>query len=169
MIAWFQKTFETAAQQATLFSILVSTCLAIFLLLLNQWFNSRKDIKNLKVTKLEELASATYAYERLCFDILSRLYNNSPSDQITLDKMADSVELSDKIEMLVTLYFPSITFDPKSTQTTLLKVHHQFDMVEINNKSDRSSYESYENSTNTVKEVLSTLKSLVKYEMSKNT
>tara|TARA_R110002033_G_scaffold170935_3_gene214839 strand:- start:8520 stop:9029 length:510 start_codon:yes stop_codon:yes gene_type:complete len=169
MLAWFQKTFETAAQQATLFSILVSTILAIFLLLLNQWFNSRKDIKNLKVTKLEELASTIYTYERLCFDILSRLYNNSPSDQITLNKMADSVELSDKIEMLVRLYFPSITYDPKSTQSTLLKVHHQFDMVEMNNISDPSSYESYESSTNTVKEVLSTLKSLVKGEMSKNT
>ncbi len=169
MFEWFSKTFESSSQQATLFSIAVSTTLAVILLLLNQWFSTRKDKRNLRVSKLEEFATTIYAYERLCFDILSRLYQQSPSDQITINKMVESVELSDKIEMLSSLYFSNIPFDSKLTQKTIYKVHHQFDMLELNNKSDASTYVSYEDATTAVKEVLAGLKASVKVEMEKYT
>ncbi|CAH7024493.1 conserved hypothetical protein [Vibrio chagasii] len=169
MFDWFIKTFETAAQQATLFSIAVSTILAVSLLLLNQWFSSRKDKINLRVAKLEDFAATIYSYERLCFDILSRLYQQPPSDQATIDKMVESVELSDKIEMLSSLYFPNIPFESKSTQEIICKVQYQFDILELNNKSDHRSYISYEDSTGVVKEVLSELKGLVRLEMAKYT
>lgn len=147
MFEWFSKTFESSSQQATLFSIVVSTTLAVILLLLNQWFSTRKDKRNLRVSKLEEFATTIYAYERLCFDILSRLYQQSPSDQITINKMVESVELSDKIEMLSSLYFSNIPFDSKLTQKTICKVHHQFDMLELNNKPESSTYVSYQDAT----------------------
>ncbi|ACH64406.1 hypothetical protein [Aliivibrio fischeri] len=169
MFDWFSKTFESATQQATLFSIAVSTTLAVLLLLLNQWFSTQKDKRNLRAAKLEEFASTIYSYERLCFDILSRLYQQAPSDQITINKMVESVEISDKIEMLSSLYFPNIPFDSKLTQKTIYKVHRQFDMLELNNKSDPSSYISYGDATKTVKEVLSELKASVKLEMKKYT
>lgn len=169
MSDWFIKTFATAAQQATLFSIAVSTILAVSLLLLNQWFSSRKDKINLRVLKLEEFATTTYSYERLCYDILSRLYQQSPSDQFTIDKMVESVEVSDKIEMLSSLYFPHIPFDAKSIQGMISKVQYQFDILELNNKSDHSSYVSYDDATKVVKEVLSELKNSIRLEMKKYT
>ncbi|OEB83477.1 hypothetical protein BBM86_08955 [Vibrio parahaemolyticus] len=169
MSEWFRKTFETAAQQATLFSIVVSTLLAVSLLLLNQWFSTRKDNRNLRVVKLEEFATAIYSYERLCFDMLSRLYNHPPTDQLTIDKMVESVELSDRIEMLSALYFSSIPFDPSATQSIVYKVHRQFDSIELNNKIDSKSYVSYVDATKEVKDVLTALKSSVKLEMKKYT
>ncbi|GAL31221.1 hypothetical protein JCM19239_6606 [Vibrio variabilis] len=169
MIEWFVKTFETAAQQATLFSICVSTLLALSLLLLNQWFSKQKDNRNLRIVKLEEFATAIYSYERLCFDILSRLYNHPPTDQITIDKMVESVELSDKIEMLSALYFPNIQFEPKTTQSIIYKVHRQFDVLELNNKSVPKTYVSYKDATEHIKDILKDLKSLVKQEMGKHT
>ncbi|MCV3263204.1 hypothetical protein OGZ01_11005 [Vibrio harveyi] len=71
MFDWFIKTFDSAQQQATLFSIVVSTILAISLLLMNQWFTSRKAKADLRVLKLEELMNTLYAYERLCFDVIA--------------------------------------------------------------------------------------------------
>ncbi|NOH56317.1 hypothetical protein F0266_25755 [Vibrio coralliilyticus] len=169
MFEWFRETFETAAQQATLFSIVVSTLLAVSLLLLNQWYSTRKDNRNLRVVKLEEFATAIYSYERLCFDMLSRLYNHPPTDQLTIDKMVESVELSDKIEMLSALYFPSIPFDPSSTQSIVYKVHHQFDSVELNRQIDPKTFVSYGDATKEVKGVLAALKSSVKLEIKKYT
>ena len=169
MIEWFVKTFGTAAQQATLFSICVSTLLAVSLLLLNQWFSKRKDNRNLRIVKLEEFAAAIYSYERLCFDILSRLYNHPPTDQKTIDKMVESVELSDRIEMLSTLYFPNIPFEPKTTQSIVYKVHRQFDILELNNKPNPKTYVSYKDATEQIKETLTDLKSSVKQEMGKHT
>lgn len=169
MIEWFRETFETAAQQATLFSIVVSTLLAVSLLLLNQWFSTRRDQRNHRVVKLEEFATAIYSYERLCFDMLSRLYHHPPTDQLTIDKMVESVELSDKIEMLSALYFPSIPFDPSWTQTIVYKVHHQFESVELNRQIDPKTFVSYGDATKEVKDILTTLKSSVKLEMKKYT
>lgn len=169
MIEWFVKTFETAAQQATLFSICVSTLLAVSLLLLNQWFSKRKDNRNLRIVKLEEFATAIYSYERLCFDILSRLYNHPSTDQETINKMIESVELSDKIEMLSALYFSNIQFKPKTTQSIIYKVHHQFEVLELNNKSNPKNYVSYKDATERIKLIITDLKSSVKQEMGKHT
>ena len=69
--------------------------------------------------------------------------------------------------MLSSLYFSNIPFDSKLTQKTIYKVHHQFDMLELNNKSDSSIYVSYEDATTAVKEVLAELKASVKVEMEK--
>lgn len=169
MFEWFTVTFESAAQQATLFSIVVSTTLAVSLLLLNQWFSTRKDKRNLRVIKLEEYATAIYSYERLCFDVLSRLYNHPTTDQLTIDKMVESVELSDRIEMLSALYFPSILFDPSTTQLVLYRVHHQFDSGDLNQQVVSKSYLSYQDATKEVKDVITELKSAVKNEMKKYT
>ncbi|MGF1767071.1 hypothetical protein L4D06_06760 [Enterovibrio makurazakiensis] len=169
MFEWFNKTFATAAQQATLFSIVVSTILAVSLLLLNQWFSTRKDNRNLRIVKLEEFATAIYSYERLCLDILSRLYQHPPTDQLIIDKMVASVEASDRIEMLSALYFPTIPFDPSSTQSIVYKVHRQFDAVELNQKTHPKDYISYADATQSLIQVLSGLKSSVKLEMKKYT
>ncbi|KAB7692059.1 hypothetical protein GBN24_06670 [Plesiomonas shigelloides] len=162
MLNWFSKTFESAQQQATLFSIVLSTTLAIALLLLNQWFNTRKDKRVIRIEKLEEFASTVYSYERLCFDIISRIYQKPPSDPITIDKMVESVELADKIEMLSSLYFPDIKFNPKSTQKMIYDIHRQFDTGDMYIKSKSNIYISYSDATKDIKKSLSELKELVK-------
>jgi hypothetical protein len=159
MINWFVETFSTPSDQAKLFTIVVSTALAVCLLLLNQWFIARKAKKELFITKIEELLTTIYTYERLSLDILSRLFN-SPSiiEQVTLDKMAESAEISDKLEMLCVLYFPMITFDSSKGQGIILKAHNDVAKVVTNYTHPKSSYSTYSTSSKKIKEILTPLK-----------
>lgn len=157
MINWFINTFSSS-EQAKLFAIIMSALLAVCLLLANQWFISRKAKKELIITKIEELLTTVYAYERLSLDILSNLFNDGPNIQSTLDKMAKSSEVADKIEMLCVLYFPTVSFDSEEPQSIILKVHKQFDTVEMGNKYPNDKYESYSQSTKKIQSILTPLK-----------
>ena len=170
MINWFIDTFSTASEQAKLFSIVVSAVLAVCLLLLNQWFNSRKSKKELLIQKIEELLTTIYSYERISLDILSSLFNSAGVvNQVTLDKMAESTEISDKLEMLCVLYFPSINFEASKGQSIILKAHKDVEQVGTNYKHPKSSYSTYSSSTEKLKGLLSPLKEQTKALMKNHT
>ena len=158
MIEWLKLTFAPPSEQAQLFSIVVSTILAIGLLLLNQWFNGLKSKHDLRISKIEELLIGVYSYERECLDILSGLFNSHRIQQSTLDKMAKSVELADRIEMLCALYFHNVLFKSESTQKILLKVHQQFDADETENNYPKSEYLTYKECTRELRSVINPLK-----------
>ncbi|TOQ63563.1 hypothetical protein [Vibrio parahaemolyticus] len=171
MFDWFIKTFDSAQQQATLFSIVVSTILAISLLLMNQWFTSRKAKADLKVLKLEELMNTLYAYERLCFDVIAQSCNKKAAEESVFHKMTESVELADKIEMLTTLYFPSIEYKSEDTQYLLSKIHVNC-LLHANaeekwSEEDRISL--FNQDTSDIKSLISVIKNSAKIEMKKYT
>lgn len=162
MINWFLETFSTASEQAKLFSIVVSTALAVCLLLLNQWFNSRKSKKELLIKKIEELLTTIYAYERISLDILSNLFNSAGVvNQVTLDKMAESIEISDKLEMICVLYFPSINFNASEGQAIISQAHSVV-QARAHYKHSKSSHPNYRSSTKKIKAVLLPLKEQTK-------
>lgn len=169
MINWFLEAFSTPKEQAKLFSIVVSVVLALSILLLNQWFISRRAEKELIITKIEELLTTIYAYERISLDILSRLFNIPGEDQVMLDKMVESAEVADKLEMLCVLYFPEITFDSNDGQKIILKAHKDAGVVGGNYTHPKSSYATYETSTQNLKELLDPLKEKTKLIMKKHT
>jgi hypothetical protein len=169
MVNWFFETFSSSVEQAKLFAIVLSAILAICLLLTNQWFIARKSKKELIISKIEELLTNVYAYERLTLDILSRLFNEGVIDQGTLDKMVESAEVSDKIEMLCALYFSKISFDAEHTQSIVLNVFNQFDAVEMGNDYPKDKYASYQQSCLELKEILTPLKKSLKILMSSHT
>ncbi|PML78747.1 hypothetical protein [Enterovibrio norvegicus] len=169
MYNWFLETFSTSSEQAKLFSIVVSVVLAVLILILNQWFISKRAKKELFVTKVEELLTTIYAYERISLDILSRLFNSTFSDQATLDKMAESAEIADKLEMLCVLYFPEITFGSDDGQRIILKAHHDAEKFQGNHAHPNSSYATYQSSAKNLKELLNPLKESTKAIMKKHT
>lgn len=169
MYNWFLETFSTSSEQAKLFSIVVSVVLAVLILLLNQWFISKRSKKELFVTKVEELLTTIYAYERISLDILSRLFNSTFADQATLDKMAESAEIADKLEMLCVLYFPEITFESDDGQRIILKAHQDVEKVQGNYTHPNSSYATYQSSAKNLKELLNPLKESTKAIMKKHT
>jgi len=159
MIDWFQITFASASEQARLFSIVVSTCLAVILLLSNQWFINRRSKTAFITDKIEELSKSIYSYERMALDILSSLYDSaSVNDKEILDKLTELVELSHNIEMLSELYFSNIKINIASIQQPILDVHHQFSSLEMNNKPSTKSYLSYSETANNFQEKLKIVK-----------
>ncbi|MDS1828970.1 hypothetical protein QX223_22120 [Vibrio vulnificus] len=167
MVEWLAKVFSSPSEQATLFSILVSTALALSVLALNQWFSRSRDKRQLKINKLEELSVSVYRYERECLEILSRLYQLPSTNQETLTKLTQTVEVADTIEMLCSLYFPNITFDAAKTQSMLLVIYKQAEYIEENQPLDI--YHPYTTSSEKVRGILGDLKEQIHTEMVKHT
>ncbi|KOF28971.1 hypothetical protein ACX05_00765 [Vibrio parahaemolyticus] len=63
MIHWFTTVFSQPAQKAQLFSIVLSAFVAFSVLLLNQWFTSRRARKDHMINKIEEFYEAIGEYE----------------------------------------------------------------------------------------------------------
>jgi hypothetical protein len=116
-LQWLLEIFESKSDQARLVAILVSAVVAIFVVLLNQWFVARRARRELLISKIEKLYVASSEYVSACRNILYALnedghrsehgYFNPPRNLV--DEIADSLS---KIEMICGLYFPEIDFDP---------------------------------------------------------
>lgn len=114
---WLLEIFESKSDQARLVAILFSAVVAIFVVLLNQWFVAKRARKELLISKIEELYVASSEYVSACRNILYALnedehrsehgYFNPPRRLV--DEIGDSLS---KIEMICGLYFPEIDFDP---------------------------------------------------------
>ncbi|TOE68036.1 hypothetical protein CGJ37_24540 [Vibrio parahaemolyticus] len=85
--------------------------------------------------------------------------------------MTESVELADKIEMLTTLYFPSIEYKSEETQYLLSKIHVNC-LLHANaeekwSEEDRISL--FNQDTSDIKSLISVIKNSAKIEMKKYT
>ena len=166
MIEWLLVVFSSPSEKAKLISIVVSAILAVSILLLNQWFNSRKSRKELYINKIEELLTTLYSYERLSINIIVASHT-SPSSQETVDKMIDGLEMSDKIEMLCSLYLKQIEFNPKDIQSLINKVHNLCLLNEQQSKLDAYNMSSRKKNIEKLQSIIKPIKWKVKGLMSK--
>lgn len=114
---WFFEIFSDKSDQARLVAILISAIVAILVVLLNQWFFSRRSKRELLIEKIEELFSASNEYVSACRELMDALaqqdidhperYYEYPSDSV--NKLNDSIT---KMQMICGLYFRSEKFSP---------------------------------------------------------
>lgn len=115
---WFLEIFSDKSDQARLIAILISAVVAILVVLLNQWFLSRRSRRELLIEKIEELFSASNDYVSACRELMdssipqgseqSDKYYEYPS--ISVNKLNDSIT---KMQMICGLYFREETFSPE--------------------------------------------------------
>ncbi|HHX8286467.1 TPA: hypothetical protein ACVOYT_004651, partial [Vibrio diabolicus] len=114
MIHWFTTVFSQPAQKAQLFSILLSALVAFSVLLLNQWFTSRRARKDHMINKIEEFYEAIGEYEKCAFELFSTMFSYS-EDQTQFQEVLDRLQTSvQRVEMYIGLHFPEISFDTKA-------------------------------------------------------
>ncbi len=70
---WIIEIFADKSDQAKLVAILISAVVAIFVVLLNQWFVSRRSKRELLIEKIEELFSASNEYVSACRELMEAL------------------------------------------------------------------------------------------------
>ena len=63
---WILEVFSDKSDQARLVAIVISAVVAILVVLLNQWFLSRRSRRELLIEKIEELFSASNEYVSVC-------------------------------------------------------------------------------------------------------
>jgi len=116
-LSWVIEIFSDKSDQARLVAILVSAVVAIFVVLLNQWFVSRRFKRELLIEKIEALFSASNVYVSACRELMDAFdqqnidhpdrYYEYPSE--SANKLNDSIS---KMQMICGLYFQAEDFSP---------------------------------------------------------
>jgi hypothetical protein len=114
---WIIEIFSDKSEQAKLIAILISAVIAVLVVLLNQWFISRRAKRELLIEKIEELFTASNEYISACRELMDSLkeqgvgqpdkYYDYPQEIV--NKLNDSIT---KMQMICGLYFKSEKFDP---------------------------------------------------------
>lgn len=115
---WLLDAFSTPSGKSQFISIVVSSCIAISVLLLNQRLTSTRERKKLYIEKIEELYLAVNEYIESCNDLVTDIQKGTYREESgyyrynesTYDRRESSIV---KIEMLCGLYFPEINFNSK--------------------------------------------------------
>ncbi|ENK2916864.1 hypothetical protein NDJ14_17105 [Vibrio alginolyticus] len=111
MIEWLNSVFSEPKQQAQLVSIVVSAILAIIVVLLNQWFSTKRTRKQLYIEKVESLYDAINEYEIKSIQLISTMFHDK-FDNIKCFEQYYAVKSSfQSIEMNVRLHFSNLSFD----------------------------------------------------------
>ncbi|MGL1260233.1 hypothetical protein ACSTKG_00760 [Vibrio parahaemolyticus] len=119
---WFLKVFSEPRQQAQLVSIVVSALMAIFVLLLNQWFSNRKMLKELRIEKIETLYVSINEYEAELLKLISLMFAQKSDDEQCLKSYFSVTGCLQNIKMHFHLHFPAIEVDFHPHEAFLDKV-----------------------------------------------
>lgn len=114
-------------------TVLISAAVAIVVVLLNQWFLSRRAKKELMIKKVEELFSASTEYTAACRELMKSLndkslrtihgYYDYPAD--AMNRLNDSIT---KMQMICGLYFRKEKFDPNDfyvSRMPIFRIEHK--------------------------------------------
>lgn len=105
---WFSTMFSEPSEQAKLFTVAISTTLAVTLLLLNQLFIRKRDRKERTIEKLEELTGSIYEFYSLGIEVNRSLNLGKTYDDKLIEKF---VGLGIKVDTLCSLYFRQSKID----------------------------------------------------------
>jgi hypothetical protein len=115
---WFTTVFSEPSEQAKLFTIAVSTTLAVSLLLLNQWLISSRAKNSRLIEKLEELTSAVHEFSSVGYEVNRSLLLERKYDEGSIDKF---LGVGIKIDTLCSLYFNKTPIDT-SISTSIISI-----------------------------------------------
>ncbi|GIU15562.1 hypothetical protein TUM4261_32690 [Shewanella sp. c952] len=106
------ELFSEKEDQVRLISFLLSALLAIAVLLINQYINTKRNKRDLLLTKIEELYKTSIAYTHTCTQILDDVQHQKV-DYPTVNKehQREIQNILRKMEMLCGLYFPDSGYD----------------------------------------------------------
>ena len=110
MYTWFVEIFSTNSDKARLISILISSVVALCILLLTQWFTHKRERSKLLVEKIEEISKLVSKYDRDARSFYFSYNEGDDNDTVTNKPHHDAYEALDDIEMLLHLYFPKNVF-----------------------------------------------------------
>ncbi|WP_217517426.1 hypothetical protein [Vibrio metschnikovii] len=119
------EVFVTPESKATAVSIIVSSCIAILVVFINKWVADCREVKQKKITKLEEIAFFLSELK-----LLGTKYIDGNDNDVSISSASElaQIELAlNKIESLLILHFPKETFfDKNSTLETLRNTRIDF-------------------------------------------
>ncbi|MDC3214522.1 hypothetical protein NQU47_18320 [Pseudoalteromonas distincta] len=127
MLTWLCSIFAEKAQQAQLITILITAAMAIVVVLLNQYFLTKRARKEIYIKKIEEFHSLIIEYEVAGNRFI---YAKSNNDYEGLKQHGETVDNAIvKMSMIIELYFPSVSFK-ESDYRSVFDSHHELNYDE---------------------------------------
>ncbi|MEM5508472.1 hypothetical protein WNY98_06305 [Pseudoalteromonas sp. AS71] len=123
MFEWLCSIFVEKAQQAQLITIVITAAMAIVVVLLNQYFLTKRARKEIYIKKIEEFHSLIIEYEiagnRLIHSYYAHRYEHEGIMQYgeTIDNAIV------KMQMIIELYFPSVNFEENEYRSLFDSLH----------------------------------------------
>lgn len=116
-ILYFIELFSEKSEQVKLITILLSALVAVFVLLLNQFFVQRRNRQEYLLEKIEKLSQLSIEYTDFCSQILDDVRGQAASKHIDYPSVCDEDKRKiraniRKMEMICGLYFKKAGFDP---------------------------------------------------------
>lgn len=138
-MTWIVEVFSSESSFARLLTVVFSAVVAVLVVLLNQWFVSKRSRRDLLIEKIEELFFISNDYYLACREIVSSIHNQHIDGDI--DYYSYDVDMADdirqcvaKIEMLCGLYFKDEGLDEKLGPNDIPVSHLAFARTKINNE-----------------------------------
>jgi hypothetical protein len=104
LLDWIPTIFESNSDKARLIAIVISSIVAVSILLLNQRLISGRDRKKLLIEKIEDTSKLISKFDRGASKFL---FSDSEDNA---QHLSEAIEALDEMEMLLNLYFPYNVF-----------------------------------------------------------
>ena len=106
------ELFSEKGDQVRLVTFLLSALLAVVVLLINQYINTKRNKRDLLLTKIEDLYRTSINYTNTCTEILDDVqYQKIDYPSVNKEHRREIQNILRKMEMLCGLYFPDSGFD----------------------------------------------------------
>jgi len=115
---WLLEIFTDRSDQARLVAILISAVVAVLIVLLNQWFLSRRAKRELLIEKVEELFSVSNQYTKACKGLINSLTDQDLSNlgknfDLPMELVLEVNGAINRMQMICGLYFRRYPFSPE--------------------------------------------------------
>lgn len=121
MLTWLCSIFAEKAQQAQLIAIVITAAMAIVVVLLNQYFLTKRAKKEIYIKKIEEFHSLIIEYEVAGNRFIYAKSNNDHEGLKQHGKTVDNAIV--KMSMIIELYFPSVSFKESDYRSVFDSLH----------------------------------------------
>lgn len=106
------ELFSEKGDQVRLVTFLLSALLAVAVLLINQYINTKRNKRDLLLTKIEDLYKAAIEYTHTCTEIFDDVqHQKTDYPSVNKEHRREIQNILRKMEMLCGLYFPDSGFD----------------------------------------------------------
>ena len=111
-IVYLIELFSEKGDQVRLVTFLLSALLAVAVLLINQYINTKIKKRDLLLAKIEDLYKASIEYTNICTEILDDVQRQQAEyPSVNKEHQREIQSILRKMEMLCGLYFPDSGFD----------------------------------------------------------
>jgi hypothetical protein len=123
-LSWFIEMFTDVSDRARFFAIVISSIVAVSVVLLNQYFNRVSARRTLNIEKIESIYQSLVAFRNASYVYIHRLYTKEESTDELGILYQTAVDHIKDAEVITTLHFPNIQINSLDIHKVLMEKYN---------------------------------------------